>query len=105
MLQQIVVDAAQLHALRLRDAAARELRALGTRGGQRARRASGGELTDREREIAALVAAGSTNHQDATTLHLSEKTVANAFTRIYAKLDVRSRTQLAIAHGRSPLHT
>ena len=93
-----------MHAFRLRDAAARELRALGTCVGSAGRRASGGELTDREREIAALVATGSSNQQVASILHLSEKTVANALTRTYAKLRVGSRTQLAVAHSGSPPH-
>ena len=51
-------------------------------------------LTEREREIAELVAHGHTNKQIAAALFLSEKTVRNALTRIYAKLGVRSRTQL-----------
>ena len=58
---------------------------------------SGGELTDREHEIMALVAAGRSNRQVADTLFLSEKTVANALTRIYAKVGVRTRAQLARA--------
>ena len=44
------------------------------------------ELTERERDIAELVAAGSSNKQVAATLFLSEKTVENALTRVYAKL-------------------
>jgi DNA-binding NarL/FixJ family response regulator len=41
------------------------------------------------------VAAGSSNKQVAARLYLSEKTVENALTRVYAKLGVRSRTQLS----------
>jgi DNA-binding CsgD family transcriptional regulator len=41
------------------------------------------------------VAAGRSNKRVAATLFLSEKTVANALTRVYTKLGVRSRTQLA----------
>ena len=82
VLQRITVDAAHRRAFRLRDAAARELRALGTRVASAGQRASGGALTDREREITALVAAGRSNRQVAETLFLSEKTVANALTRI-----------------------
>ena len=99
MLQRITVDAAHRHAFRLRDAAARELRALGTRVASAGQRASGGDLTDREREITALVAAGRSNRQVADTLFLSEKTVANALTRIYAKVGVRTRAQLARSHA------
>ena len=99
VLQRITVDAAHRRAFRLRDAAARELRALGTRVASPGQRASGGALTDREREITALVAAGRSNRQVAETLFLSEKTVANALTRIYAKVGVRTRAQLARSHA------
>ncbi len=99
VLQRITVDAGHRRAFRLRDAAARELRALGTRVASAGQRASGGELTDREHEIMALVAAGRSNRQVADTLFLSEKTVANALTRIYAKVGVRTRAQLARSHA------
>jgi DNA-binding CsgD family transcriptional regulator len=52
-------------------------------------------LTDTEARIAQLVCQGSSNRQIAERLHLSVKTVEAALTRIYRKLDVRSRTQLA----------
>jgi DNA-binding CsgD family transcriptional regulator len=97
-LQRVAADAARGGALRLRDAAARDLRRLGSRVSADARRAARGrsdaELTERERDIAELVAAGSSNKQVAATLFLSEKTVENALTRVYAKLGVRSRSQL-----------
>jgi DNA-binding CsgD family transcriptional regulator len=97
-LQRVAADAARGGALRLRDAAARDLRRLGSRVSADARRAahgrSQGDLTERERLIAELVAAGSSNKQVAAELFLSEKTVENALTRVYAKLGVRSRTQL-----------
>lgn len=54
-----------------------------------------GALTAAERRVAALVAEGRTNHEVATTLFLAERTVASHLTRIYAKLGVRSRTELA----------
>jgi DNA-binding CsgD family transcriptional regulator len=56
---------------------------------------SRGELTEAERRIAALVAEGRTNREIAATLFLTEHTVETALTRIYRKLDVRSRTALA----------
>jgi DNA-binding NarL/FixJ family response regulator len=97
-LQRVATDAARGGALRLRDDAARDLRRLGSRVSADGRRAARGrsdaELTERERDIAELVAAGSSNKQVAATLFLSEKTVENALTRVYAKLGVRSRTQL-----------
>ncbi len=93
-LQQLAADAARGGALRLGDAAARELRALGTRVAPRNRHAAGGDLTDRERTIAALVAEGRSNKQVAAELYLSEGTIENTLTRVYAKLGVRSRSQL-----------
>jgi DNA-binding NarL/FixJ family response regulator len=96
-LQQVAADAGRGGALRLRDAAARELRALGTRIAPRNRHAAGGDLTDRERTVAELVAEGRSNKQVATELFLSEGTIENTLTRVYAKLGVRSRTQLTRA--------
>jgi DNA-binding CsgD family transcriptional regulator len=52
-------------------------------------------LTAAERRVAALVAEGRTNHEVATALFLADRTVASHLTRIYAKLGVRSRTELA----------
>ena len=52
-------------------------------------------LTAAERRVAALVAAGRTNREVAAQLFLAERTVAGHLTRIYAKLGVRSRTELA----------
>jgi DNA-binding CsgD family transcriptional regulator len=52
-------------------------------------------LTPAERRVADLVAAGRTNREVAATLFLGERTVASHLTRIYAKLGVRSRTELA----------
>jgi DNA-binding NarL/FixJ family response regulator len=51
------------------------------------------ELTDREREVLDLIAAGHTNHQIAERLGLSAKTVANPISAIFAKLQVADRTQ------------
>jgi DNA-binding NarL/FixJ family response regulator len=93
-LQQVAADAARGGAVRLRDAAARELRALGTRIAPRNRHAAGGDLTERERTVAELVAQGRTNKQVAAQLFLTEGTIENTLTRVYAKLGVRSRTQL-----------
>jgi DNA-binding CsgD family transcriptional regulator len=52
-------------------------------------------LTAAERRVAALVAEGRTNREVAAALFLGERTVASHLTRIYAKLGVRSRTELA----------
>jgi DNA-binding NarL/FixJ family response regulator len=52
-------------------------------------------LTLRELEVAELVAGGASNKKVAGALFLSEKTVEHHLSRIYAKLDVRSRVELA----------
>jgi DNA-binding CsgD family transcriptional regulator len=52
-------------------------------------------LSPSELSVAALVAEGRTNREIASTLFLSERTVASHLTHIYAKLGIRSRTELA----------
>jgi DNA-binding CsgD family transcriptional regulator len=52
-------------------------------------------LTDAEARIAELVAAGRSNRDVASTLFLSVKTVEVTLTRIYQKVGVHSRTELA----------
>ena len=52
-------------------------------------------LTAAERRVATLVAEGRTNREVAAALFLGERTVASHLTHIYAKLGVRSRTELA----------
>jgi DNA-binding CsgD family transcriptional regulator len=52
-------------------------------------------LTETERRIAELVGAGRSNHETAAELFMSVKTVEANLTRIYRKLEVRSRTELA----------
>jgi DNA-binding CsgD family transcriptional regulator len=53
------------------------------------------ELSETERQIAMLVAAGRANKQVATELHVTVRTVESNLTRIYKKLGVSSRSQLA----------
>jgi DNA-binding NarL/FixJ family response regulator len=55
------------------------------------------KLSAREREVAALVAEGRTNREVAAALFLSEKTVENHMARIFGKLGVSSRLQVAQA--------
>ncbi len=60
------------------------------------------KLTGRETEVLALLARGFTNADIASRLHLSEGTVRNHLSAIFAKLDVPDRTQaavIAIQHG------
>ena len=52
-------------------------------------------LSAAERRVAALVAEGRTNREVSAALFLAERTVASHLTHIYAKLGVRSRTELA----------
>lgn len=52
-------------------------------------------LTAAERRVAVLVAEGRTNREVAAALFLGERTVAGHLTRVYAKLGVRSRAELA----------
>ncbi|WP_066875127.1 response regulator transcription factor [Clostridium mediterraneense] len=53
-------------------------------------------LTPREKEVANLVAKGFNNKEICSTLYLSEGTVKNYVTRILDKLELKSRTELAI---------
>jgi DNA-binding CsgD family transcriptional regulator len=56
---------------------------------------SGDGLTEGERRIAELVAAGTSNKETAAALFLSVHTVEDTLKRIYRKLGVRSRTELS----------
>ena len=58
--------------------------------------ADAGELTSREREIAALVASGLSNREIADRLFISRRTVDAHVNHIYAKLRISSRVQLTI---------
>jgi DNA-binding NarL/FixJ family response regulator len=105
-LERVIVDANAGGAQQLASEAARELRRSGARPSAAARRsaATGEELSERERSIAELVAAGRSNKEVAAALFVSPKTVENNLSRIYAKLGVRSRTELALAlRERQPL--
>ncbi|MBE2317288.1 helix-turn-helix transcriptional regulator [Solirubrobacter sp. CPCC 204708] len=59
-------------------------------------------LTRRERQVAALVASGSSNADIAQALAMSQATVKTHLTKIYAKVGVRTRTQLAVVLGAAP---
>jgi DNA-binding CsgD family transcriptional regulator len=85
--------------------ASRSLRELGVRAWRRAPSAAGPQpvsLTEREQEVANLVAAGRSNSEIASSLVISPKTVERHLTNILAKLGARNRTELAgLVHARS----
>ena len=61
-----------------------------------------GELTPREREVAALIAEGLTNGQLADRLFISPKTAAVHVSNILAKLGLSGRAEVAawtVRHG------
>lgn len=72
----------------------------GVDGGEHA--PSIGVLTQQEQTVAELVASGLTNREAAAALVLSVKTVQFHLTRVYAKLGVRSRSELAARFLREP---
>ncbi|HEY7032119.1 MAG TPA: helix-turn-helix transcriptional regulator [Thermomicrobiales bacterium] len=51
-------------------------------------------LTPRERRVVEVLLGGASNRRLAATLHVSEDTVETHLAHVYAKLDVRSRTEL-----------
>jgi pimeloyl-ACP methyl ester carboxylesterase/DNA-binding CsgD family transcriptional regulator len=53
-------------------------------------------LTDRERDVLGGIVAGRSNVEIAESLHLSDKTVRNIVSRIFEKLEVKSRTQAIV---------
>lgn len=55
------------------------------------------EMTEREREIAALLAEGLTNRQIADKLYISEGTVKNYISSIYDKTGIHDRVKLVVA--------
>ena len=88
-LEEAQAEFTRLDAVVWADKAAAELGRIGGRVG------SPLELTDAERRIAEQVAAGLSNKEVAAALFLSVSTVEAALWKVYRKLDVRSRTQLA----------
>lgn len=54
------------------------------------------DLTDREAAILRLLAQGSSNQEIALKLNISEKTVRNRLSEIFAKLQLNNRTQAAL---------
>lgn len=71
----------------------RELKAGGLHQSRESRHTV--ELTPQEEAVAALVSRGLSNREVAAELYVSPKTVQYHLTRIYAKLGIRSRSELA----------
>lgn len=53
-------------------------------------------LSDRERDVLTGLVAGQSNSEIAVHLHISDKTVRNMLTKIFDKLQVKSRTQAIV---------
>ena len=60
-------------------------------------------LTEREYEVARLVAEGLDNKEIAATAYMGEGTVRNHISSILAKLHLKNRTQIAVAYWRGQL--
>lgn len=56
-----------------------------------------GELTEREKEIAGLMAEGLSNRQIADKLYISEGTIKNYISSIYDKTGIHDRVKLVVA--------
>jgi ATP/maltotriose-dependent transcriptional regulator MalT len=95
-----VLSAAGAH--RFAREAAAGLRRLGRHQGRHRETGEGlAALSEREREIAELVAAGRSNREIAAVCYVSVKTVERHLSNIFAKLDVTSRAAVAtlVARG------
>lgn len=85
------------------DEAAQALRSLGKRVSRRAAgRDADGALTEREREVAELIADGYTNRQIAAELYLSQKTIEVYVSRLLSKLGVPNRAGIAATVRSAP---
>uniref|UniRef100_UPI0015F0BEE9 response regulator transcription factor n=1 Tax=Pseudonocardia pini TaxID=2758030 RepID=UPI0015F0BEE9 len=58
-------------------------------------------LSDREREVARLLAEGCSNAEVGARLHLTEATVQGYVSSALAKPDLQNRTQLALVAARA----
>ncbi len=98
-LQRATEELTALGATHYASQAIRERRRLGehlARGGRRTSATTGiASLSEREREVAKLVQDRLTNREIAERLVLSEKTVERHLSRIFVKLEARSRVDVA----------
>jgi DNA-binding CsgD family transcriptional regulator len=91
----------QLGAVLEADRAAAALRALGVPARTGAKGV--GLLTDRERQVLGLLAAGLSNPEIAERLHVSRKTVAHHVSHILTKLGLRNRAEAAAYAASVPM--
>ncbi|MBI2781337.1 MAG: AAA family ATPase [Chloroflexi bacterium] len=97
-LESAAAVARRIGAMELVRLATQELRRLGVRAWRRDPGATGSgtaSLTDREREVADLLAEGRSNREIADLLLIAPKTIERHVTNILAKLGARNRTELA----------
>jgi DNA-binding NarL/FixJ family response regulator len=92
-LERAAAVASELGAGTVEALAGRALRSLGVRTWRR--KATEGAVTEREREIARLVAAGASNPEIARQLFLSRKTVERHVSNLLRKVGARNRAELA----------
>jgi DNA-binding CsgD family transcriptional regulator len=93
VLREAAETAAALGALTEQQAAEKDLRGLGVRTWRRT--AVSERLTEREQEIADLVAGGASNPEIAQALFLSRKTVERHVSNVLKKVGARNRAELA----------
>jgi DNA-binding CsgD family transcriptional regulator len=96
VLRQALDAAHHIGARPLADRAETELRATGARP-RRVLLTGLEALTASERRIAELASEGLTNRQIAQTLFVTARTVEGHLTKVFQKLDVKTRTELAAA--------
>lgn len=94
LLRSVAADAATRGLVTLEQLAESGLRTLRVRTWRRGA-AEPGALTEREREVAELVAAGRSNPEIAQELFLSRKTIERHVSNALAKLGARNRAELA----------
>jgi DNA-binding NarL/FixJ family response regulator len=103
-LTEAAAVAQQVGSTTLHELAQQRLRRLGLRTWRRgsiAGEAAGTALlTDREHQVARLVASGQSNPEIARSLFLSRKTVERHVSNVLAKLGARNRAELAARFGR-----
>ena len=71
-------------------------KSLGQRPNQPKNERWGDKLSERERQVAKLVAGGASNKEIAAQLNISERTVKAHLTAIFEKLELRDRLQLSL---------